>query len=634
MTQKIIRLLSACVLISAGFQACDFWDEDINVNPNASYDIISEDSSGSDIEPSVLMADMIYLGAWGGFPHKSNASNAAYQSWNVSLAVCQYVGKRKSFSDGQRHRAWHERTPLWSGLYFSVGTAQTMKNLAESRNENNYLAVAKIWQSWCFALLTNLWGDIPYYDAMQKGEDATIYPKYDKQEDIYPAILQELKEASDLIASSKMPINPISDIIYNGDITKWQKLANTMRVRLAMYMYDANPELSTQILNEIVNNPGKYPVFESNDDNTYLRTDIVLRPSLVYKLPKKKIDEHAISDILIERLVSLKDPRLPVFAKPVTKTHLDEDDPENWYLPKNEGIEKYVGHFHGFTIDNDMTWNGGIEYVSTIGEYWRTEDANGTALPECADVPVYLALYSELQFFLAEAAHRGIIAGSSEDYYRQGILASFEQFEEAGLKVGLEPFFSSAENSAYYKAYGKSGHAGSDEYLSQGDVALGSSGTGGHARAPLAQIAEQKWIASFMLVWEPYFDHRRTMLPDMRVSNGARYNYPYAPGGDNSAEWFPARQNYSVSEFATNNDNVTEAANRMANADNGYCDPRTRMWIIKNTNLEMKEFEEPASEGSSAALPSSAQYSWPGQANFKEWNAKHPEQAYWWLDGN
>lgn len=578
------------ILFSSG---CDTWDDDININPNTPQGLLEEENE-SDVDPSVFMIPMLW----------STVHGYSYIQWNVMAAVCAYHGKTKSLSQGNRHKSWHafDDSNLWSNLYGSVRVQKNMRNAAFNADDQRYLAIADIWESFTFAIITNLYGDVPYFDAIS--DDPPLQSKYDKQSEIYPALLEKLKAAGKSLNRQDLSINAESDLIFRGDILKWKKFSNTLRLRLAMYMSVAAPEEAVQIISEIVNNPQDYPLMTSNEDNALLFTDRVERLSRFYTLSKSKIEEAPFSNVFIERLISLKDPRLPVMARPVKRVH---SNPDTHVLPSNPGPVKYAGQLFGITTDNAHAaqWNGGFPYASALGEYFRKEDATGIPLLESAETPYFLALYPEQEFFLAEAIEKGMINGNAEEHYHNGIRASIDLYEAE---------FSSEK---YTNAFGDESLASINEYIAQPNVDY----NGGRDRLTL--IAEQKWIASFMLGLEPYFDHRRTMLPKIRISTGAEN---FGPNGSGSK--FPSRAAYSDAEVANNPINVAEAR------ANGYDIPITndetrneaKMWIVQGIDLQMIIFQEPVYSVDYPVIESEPN----SGESFKNWYDQHWNTMFWW----
>lgn len=572
---------------------CDTWDEQINVNPNTPNGLLEEENE-SDIDPSVFMIPMLW----------STVNGYAYIQWNVMAAVCEYHGKTKSLSQGNRHKSWHafDDSDLWPNLYGSVRSQKNMKSAAVNADDQRYEAIADIWECFTFAIITNLYGDVPYFDAIS--DDPPLQSKYDKQSEIYPALLEKLKTAGESLNRQDVPVDAGSDLVFGGNILKWKKFSNMLRIRLAMYMSTAAPEQAAAIISEIAGNPQDYPLMTSNEDNAFLYTDEVERLSVYYTLGKSKIEEAPFSNVFVERMISLNDPRLPVMARPVKKVHSDADI---HVLPSNPGSVKYAGQLYGITTDNAHAaqWNGGFPFASALGDFFRREDANGIPLLESASTPYFLALYAEQEFFLAEAVEKGMIPGDAALHYANGVRASMEMYG------------ASFTSDAYINAFGEQGPGSIEEYLAQPSVSY----NGG--RDKLVLIAEQKWIASFMLGLEPYFDHRRTMLPQFRASSGAEN---FGPNGSGSK--FPSRAAYSDSEVANNPVNVAQA--RATGFDIPITSDESRneakMWIVQGIDLQMPVFQEPVYSVDYPVIESDPS----SGASYKEWYDQHWDTMFWW----
>lgn len=584
---KIVLL--ALILMSG----CDTWKEDINVNPNTPNSVL-ESENGTDVDPSVFLVPMLW----------STVDGFDYLAWNVIPAVCEYHGKTKSLSQGNRHKSWHafDDSGFWVPMYSAIRVVKNLRQAAVQAEDTRYEAIADIWECYTFSMLTNLYGDVPYFGPIS--DEPPLLSEYDSQSEIYPAILQKLKEAGEKLNRQDVPIDPSSDLIFGGDILKWKKFSNTLRVRLAMYMSPADYDGAVSILSEIVENPEAYPIMESNDDNATFKNDPIERPSVLYNISKGKIEEAPFSNVFIERFISLKDPRLPVIAKPVRQVHTDSD---NYVLPSNPGPVKYAGHIYGITTDNAHAalWNGGFPFASALGDFFRKEDATGLPLLESASTPTLIALYAEQEFFLAEAIEKGMIAGDARSHYEAGIGASID-------------FYDAQFGDALYEgAYGQTGYADLSAYLQQDNVNY----NGG--RDKLTLIAEQKWLASFFLGLEPYFDHRRTMLPQLRASSGAEN---FGPNGSGSK--FPSRAAYSDSELANNPANVQNARSTGYDITIGDDESRNeaKMWILQGSNLQMPTFQEPVY---SSDYPLIESVNGSG-TNFKQWYDSHWKTMFWW----
>ena len=122
--------------------------------------------------------------------------------------------------------------------YMEGAYSDCLKNLTIVLNktaitgETSLQAAAKILRAWNFLYLTDIWGDVPYSEALQGlNIDGTLTPKYDKQSDIYAALLAELEEANVLLSGTTINFGA-GDLFYGGDPVKWKKLANSLKLRM------------------------------------------------------------------------------------------------------------------------------------------------------------------------------------------------------------------------------------------------------------------------------------------------------------------------------------------------------------------------------------------------------------------
>lgn len=95
-------------------------------------------------------------------------------------------------------------------------------------SNNNQIAIARILKAYYFWTITDAWGDIPYTEALTISNK---FPKYDRQEVVYKGIISEWKEAIDQFDNGP---TVKGDIVFNGDVVKWKKLANSLRMLAAM----------------------------------------------------------------------------------------------------------------------------------------------------------------------------------------------------------------------------------------------------------------------------------------------------------------------------------------------------------------------------------------------------------------
>ena len=580
-------LLSACIGIFL-FSGCDNWSEDINVD--TSRPIFDEN-----IDPNLFLLptmDGLFLQVGGGFGENS---------WDVMMPLVGYNAKTRSLSQPNRHRSWHDfGGNVWPRGYGALKGLKNVRRAAIASHDTRYEAVADIWESYIMYILTLMYGDIPYFAAV--GDELVTQVAYDSQADIFPALMDKLKNASNLIGSQTDAINPNTDVVFFGDIQKWKKFANVLRFKAAIHFHNSDPALTEGIMQEIVGNPGQYPMFESNADNAYFHFDGTQRISPWFLNSIANEDNLPMGNVFIERLLSIADPRIYQFAKPVQMVHTD---PNQYVLPSNKGVDKYLGHLSGITTSNGdaATWNGGVEYASRqTSDWFRPVDENFMPLDGARTTPWYLSHYPEITLLKAEAALKGWITGDARALYEEGIAASFDMFQ------------ATFTDPRYDRAYAEDGLSNLSEYLSQQQV----NWTGG--RDQMLLIAEQRWIADYQVIIEPYFDHRRTMLPPIVSSHNAA---SYESTG--SGTRFPARADYPESERQKNTEGVTKALKEGFDIEITGEENRTeaRMYILNNNlspSLQMPIFQEP--------INGNGEY--PGSNNFKAWYDQHWKTMMWW----
>ncbi|PRY14218.1 SusD-like starch-binding protein associating with outer membrane [Pontibacter ummariensis] len=367
--KKVYTLLLAGLLLGG----CSNFEEDINVNPN----LPSEASNTQLIANAEL-----YLSGLGSSPQ--GAYYAQYLSETQYPNLSLYNTVAFNFYN------------LYTGPLMNLEAVLTSKDLDGNEGPvNNQLAVAKILKAYYFWHMTDRWGDIPYSDAL-KGK-AEYTPKYDTQEAIYNDLFKQLEEANEMT----VPGNITNDIVYGGNIAQWKKLANTMRLLMALRLSEVNPAKGKEEFNKAL----EAGIMGSNDDNfTFKHLAEAANQNYWYdQIANQGRYWWALSETLVEHMKPVNDPRLPVFGDPNSKG-------------------EYVGLPYGLTEGLDK------QDPSLLGTtIWKQ------------DAPVYLVTYAQALFAKAEAAKLGWIAGGdaeAEANYNMAIEESVKQWRN-GSTVGV-----------------------------------------------------------------------------------------------------------------------------------------------------------------------------------------------------
>lgn len=251
---------------------------------------------------------------------------------------------------------------------------------------DNQIAVSRIMKAWMFQIITDVYGDIPYSEALSDN----IYPKYDTQEAIYKDLLKELKEAAAQIKTGEAGVK--GDVIFKGDMAKWVKFANSLRLRVAMRMADKDWATAKTHIEEAAAN-----AFSSNSDNAILQYGAATPANNPLNEDRKTRADFAVSATILDTMLALSDPRVPMYAAPTV------NDPT-----------KFVGKVYGMT-------SGAA----------TAEDPNDISQPSAMilapNAPAVYMDYAEVCFIMAEAAERGAaVSGDAATWYANGITASME----------------------------------------------------------------------------------------------------------------------------------------------------------------------------------------------------------------
>jgi len=276
---------------------------------------------------------------------------------------------------------------FWDVMYVNcISEASSCYTLAGAEGNTNLQGAALVVKANAFQVLTDAFGPIPFSEA---GVSGNTKPVHDSQENVYNGIIALLDEAETLFASGSGTITPASDLIYGGDVTKWRKLAMSLKLKALMRISKVR-NVSTEVQNVLASGL----LFSSNTDSanlTYNATQPDANPTYETVVFGNRT-EYRVSSILVNKLNSLSDPRLPVFAQ-----------------LNNSGV--YVGNTPGTTTSS-------VASFSAIGTKYLQATAPGVVLS-----------YAQVEMYLAEAYNEGIIPGTLTDaktHYVNAINANFE----------------------------------------------------------------------------------------------------------------------------------------------------------------------------------------------------------------
>lgn len=495
-----------------GVSACDQDFEEVNVNPN----------SPEAVSSALLLPNVI----------RNTTNEIAGNAWGLGNLVVQYTAKIQ-FTNEDRYN-WGPQGNPYNSFYSALRDINNIVELSGTANQKNYVGVAKVMRAHLFAYMTDVYGEIPYAEAIQ-AKSGVNYPKFDSQESVYRAILVELEEANAMLGTTSEKIE--GDILFNGNVTLWKKFANSLRLRMLMRLSDRqNPAVALQA---IVSNPTQFPIFANENEQAVLQyLQDVPNQHPLYTTRSGSYDEIRLSQKMEDVLKELNDPRLFAYAQPTTSSAVGVVGPASAY----EGVPNGLGDEEAlkYSPSGDAT-KGGSNFISRVGLLWSCQACTSQSNP--LGYQAILMSYAEVQFILAEARERGFISTeTAEAYYKKGVQASVNYYK-ARYTVINQPTIASRL-------------VVDDAYFAQAKVSY----TGTTAEK-LVKIGTQKWLALYFSGLEPWNDWKRTGFPSIKPGPAAFINT------------VPVRFMYPSSLQSLNGDNYKAAIGRQ-----GADAITTRVW--------------------------------------------------------
>lgn len=449
--------------------------EEINTNPN----------SPSTVQPSLLLRQVIY----------DFGENMSYEGFVAGDLLAQHR-TALDFNLFDRHDL---KSPQlggnpWPVFYVNLRDNEIILKHARTTETNAvYEGPALILKAYMAAGLTDLFGDVPYFEAFN-GIEGTVTPAYDKQEDIYlndNGILDNLDKGIAAIEAYSDVIPLEGDILFNGNLQSWIKFANALKIKHLLRISD-----KVDVSNELQALFDEGNFISTNSENAifnFTNTD----PNS-FRLAQLRIGDFnnfVLSETMEAILNDLNDPRLTTLFRPFA----------------NSDTNEFNGLLNGIDASSTSIALADYSLASTaFREDTSTLDAN------------FITAW-EVHFALAEAAEKGYISADAQALYETGVALAFEYWN--------------TELPANYLT---------------GPAAYNAPGID-----PIEQIITQKWIASVINGYEGWVEYRRTGFPQLRTISASLNNdlipvrmpYPAEEEALNS-------ENYAVAASETDNNSI------------------------------------------------------------------------------
>lgn len=432
--------------------------------------------------------------------------NNANIVWTLGNGYDQYMTYSQSYYDQGTRYSPITNEPYWTAMYEAARDANTLYSLGQQKNNALLQAAALTLRSYAFAQLTELWGDIPFTQALE-GNQGIYTPKYDNQKTVYTdpqsGILPSLRRADSLLKASPNGLLA-GDLLYNSNTSSWRKFINALRLRYLLRV--SSKQDPSAEMQSIVSDGA---LMQSASESATLKLPTVTPYNFV-SLTERSGDFQVkyLNSTLYDVFESTGDSsRISTYFKPNANAA--------------SGVFSF-SNYGGMPLVVDATTEQ-LQASSNFSSSFTT--GNNSDL-----IKAKIITYAEQEFILAEAALKGYITGGATatmDYYDNGVIGAFA---EAGL--------------------------GSDvatNYLSHPEVSFNSSS----ADAALQQIITQKWISNINNGFEGWIEYRRTGFPNFQTGGSANLNKGV----------IPSRFLYPTSEQTINSSNYKSELQNMGGTE-------------------------------------------------------------------
>lgn len=497
--KNIVRILSAVALLLT-IGGCTKNFEKYNTDPYAIYKA----------DPSILLPTMI--------------DAMMYVQQNDSQMIDQMVGSLGGYFTlsnrwgGQNFDTFNV-SDGWNAVPYETMFLDIYGNFFDIEKatsaSGHYYALARLVRAAVMLRVADCYGPIPY----SKVTDGQMYVEYDSNEDVYHHIINDLRSAADqlyLFARSNEGSRPMAgkDALYDGDYSKWAKLANSLIMRVALR---GGEEYRDDFITAY-QSPAGY--IQSNDDNALMSPGSQTNP---YNLAASSWGDIRANASIVDYMTGYEDPRTSAY-----------------FTRASIGSQAYLG-----------MRSGKLQFEkSAVSGYSQPNFAAAGKLP------VFVA--AETEFILAEVAlrHSGWgVAGTPQSHYEAGIRLSMAQWSAAGADEYIANTTLTPGNHQNDPVSG----FGPYTRITKVKIAWDAEST---EEKHFEQIITQKWIANYPMGIEAWAEYRRTGYPELnppvdpnsehpRGMRRLKYSY-------NEESYNKANKDAAVAEYLDGSDTQTK----------------------------------------------------------------------------
>ena len=523
--KKLSISLALGVLLTLG--ACSEYDFDSKYEDPSKVTTVSISNLMVGVFQRVKDYDLYEYNRFFGFDSQFVGKYA--QTFGYTYSSSMYTPGYTPFIDSQ-----------WDNLYSALTQLRKLESLyneestGQQEQDEAFLLAARLQVYDFFAATVDVFGDMPFSKACTlplTNDVQQSYAPYDKAEDIYRTILSELKEMAPRFRTIPVPRNfSTQDFINWGDMDKWERYANSLRLRLAMRVASQGElaEEGRAIIKEILENPTEYPLIEEQANNVFITNQksgqlnftagsglgdwvtnrLASGPVIDRMLSHGNYNMESSDPLTGTYVEGTDDPRILLYYNPVkiVNRNTGQTD-EHRYLGTDVSVSDELTEYYNSQAEDELiTTNKGFSQITQNGFFWQNDKFD-----------MLIMASPEIHFIKAEAYAMGY--GVAQDMTR-----AEEEFKTAvSQSIRLWYYYDSigtGENTRRYEAP-------TDEAIAAfADARWKSSDYTDKQDA----IITQKWVHfAFLVSREAWSDLRRTGYPSGLVFPEVAGTIPNVP---------------------------------------------------------------------------------------------------------
>jgi len=359
-------------LLALSITGCDEFLE-VNENPNQLIDVPANTLlTSSTLGTATLMGTHLHRYS---AVYTQQFSSGTAQIWDLS----RYLLTETDVND------------VWRGRLYA-GVLNDLKRLEERTitSSPHYAGISRILQGYLFMTAVDNWGNVPFTEALQLADNLT--PIYDNDEAIYTGIIAMINSGIELTTQTNSTFRPTGDdLVYGGDLAKWRRFANTLKLRLYLHYYPTDAAFATQSISTLLDSGAEFIVGNTDNFQVQFIPGDADRANPISQFEVRRQNQFFPAEYFVSLMNTKEDPRRASY------------------------FTQFGGNYVGMpaNANQNTSTNYSRMHVYLRGPVTGTNPITGYA----GDAPLRMLTYAEYQFILAEYhARNGRLAESQLAY--------------------------------------------------------------------------------------------------------------------------------------------------------------------------------------------------------------------------